>query len=58
MCADVIELDVRCIGCKDLIETPSLANKELFYRGVFVHDTQECIDQAAERLNNGEYNLR
>lgn len=50
MCADTIELRIRCIGCLKGIETASEAEMNLFRNGVPVHNQEECIEMAACRL--------
>lgn len=45
-----IKIDVRCIGCKELIPKPSDADLELWRLGINVHNDVDCVRKAESRL--------
>lgn len=45
-----IKLDVRCVGCGELIATPSEADIELWRLGINVHQKDTCLAEAERKL--------
>lgn len=50
-----IELEVRCMGCGDIIPTPADADWKLFRVGYRVHVGRErCLSLLEQKLNRGQ----
>jgi len=58
--ATEITLEVRCMGCGELIARPSDADMEMFRLGINIHNNDACAEGAELKLRlrgevQGEY---
>jgi hypothetical protein len=43
-------VEVRCLGCKELIERPSEADMDLFRIGIRIHDRAACFELVMDEV--------